>query len=163
MMIKLGESTILIVITIIAGVAALFTLIGLATPKWLSNGFGLWNCKHVCSTSTATLTILALLFLVAAVVLLVLLLLRLFSRSFRILPVALLFIATLFLLISTANYLRHFGLVGYSYELVVTAHALAFIASMILAFWFGTTMNDSGPAITTRPSIPLTMSSIRTN
>lgn len=162
-MIKWDESTALIVITIITGIAALFTLIGLATPKWLSSGFGLWNCKHVCSTSSAILTILALLFLVTAVVLLVLLLLRLFPRYFRLLPLALLAIATLFLLISTANYLRHFGIVSYSFELVVTAHALAFIASIMVAFWLGTTMDESGPAITTRPSIPLTMQSIRTN
>src|SRR5690348_6486916 len=100
-MIKLGESTILLGTTIAAGIAALFTLIGLATPKWLKTGFGLWNCRHVCSISTATLTILALFFLVAAAVSLVILFLRLFPRSLRILPVILLTIATLFLLIST--------------------------------------------------------------
>ena len=167
MMIKLSESTILIGTTIITSVAALFTLIGLATPKWLkSEGLGLWNCHRVCSTSTATLTILALLFLVAAVIFLVILILRSLPRSFRILPVILLFMATLFLLISPAIYLRRFHKVGYSYELIVTAHAFAFIGSVVLAFWLGTTVDEGGPSITTSPTrspVTIAMPSMRSS
>jgi hypothetical protein len=146
---KLSESTILATTTTITGVAALFALIGLTTPKWLRTGYGLWNCNNVCSPSTAVLTILALLFLVAAFVLLVAHLVRLFPRKFRIIPLGLLIIATLFLLIATASYLRRFRVTGYSFELTVTAHAFAFFASVLLAFWFGTTMN--GKAVTSTP------------
>ncbi|UJR23148.1 hypothetical protein I4U23_026167 [Adineta vaga] len=151
---KISESTILTLTTVIAGIAALFTLIGLTTPKWLRNGFGLWNCNNVCSPSTAALTILSLLCLVIGFVLLVLLLIRVLPRKFRFLPLCLLVISTLFLLISTASYLRHVGIIGYSYELVVTAHAFAFFASVLFAFWFGITTNGkTGTTTTTRSTI----------
>ncbi|CAF1148183.1 unnamed protein product [Adineta ricciae] len=143
---KLSESTILAITAAIAGVATLFTLIGLTTPKWLRNGYGLWNCNNVCSPSTATLTILSLFCLVASFVLLIILLIRAFPRKFRCIPLCLLIIGTLFLLISTASYLRHARIIGYSYELVVTGHAFAYFASIILAFWFGTTMNEKSTA-----------------
>lgn len=149
---KLSESTILAITAAIAGVAALFTLIGLTTPKWLRNGYGLWNCNNVCSPSTATLTILSLLCLVTAFVLLIILLIRAFPRKFRCIPLCLLIIGTLFLLISTASYLRHAGITGYSYELVVTGHAFAYFASIILAFWFGTTMNEKSATRSTAQS-----------
>jgi hypothetical protein len=153
---RISESTILVLTTIFTGVAALFALIGLTTPKWLKIGYGLWNCNNVCSTSTATLTILALFLLVTSVVLLIILVMRLFPRSFRSLPFGLVVIATLFLLIAPASYLRKFQVIGYSYELAVTAHALAFIASVLLAFWFGTTMNETTTMHTTRTTIPTT-------
>lgn len=157
---RISESTILVLTSVITGVAALFNLIGLTTPKWLKNGYGLWNCKDVCSTSTAILTIVALFFLVTSVVLLIILFLRLFPRNFRFLPFGLVTTATLFLLIATANYLRHFQVVGYSYELIVTAHAFAFVASVLLAFWFGTTMNGMTTTIQT-PTIVLQPARVR--
>lgn len=153
---KLSESILLTVTAAITGIAALFTLIGLTTPKWLRHGVGLWNCNNVCSTSAATLTILALLLLVASVISLILILIRLFPRVLRAVPFGLLVIATLFLLISTASYLRQLRVVGYSFELVVTAHALAFLASIVLAFWYGTTWNEKAPINTTRASAPNT-------
>ena len=140
---RIGESTILVLTAVITGVAALLALVGLTTPKWLKSGQGLWNCSSVCSTLSATLTILALLFLVISVVLLIILFIRLLPRTFRFIPFGLVVIATLLLLIATANYLRKFQVVGYSYELIVTAHAFAFIASVLLAFWFGTTVNEA--------------------
>ena len=150
---QLSESTILATTTVITGVAALFALIGLTTPKWLKTGHGLWNCNNVCSPTTAVLTILALLFLVIGFVLLVMHLIRLFPRKLRMIPLVLLVIATLFLLIATANYLRRFGVIGYSFELIVTAHAFAFLASVLLAFWFGTTMNGKTVTSTIRSAV----------
>jgi membrane associated rhomboid family serine protease len=146
---KLSESTILATTTFFTSVAALFTLIGLTTPKWLTRGYGLWNCNEVCSPSAAVLSILALLLLATSVILLVILLLRLFPQNLRIIPLCLIFTATLFLLIATASYLRHFNLVGYSFQLMVTAHAFGFIGSVLLAFWFGTTMNGKAATTTT--------------
>ena len=151
---KLSESAILTVAAAIAGIAALFTLIGLTTPKWLRHGVGLWNCNQVCSTSAATLTILALLLLVISVVTLILIVIQLFPRILRALPFALLVIATLFLLAATASYLRQLRVVGYSFELMVTAHALAFLGSILLAFWFGTTWEDKPRVNTTRAPAP---------
>ena len=151
---KLTESMILVLITIVTAVAALFTLIGLTTPKWSKYGRGLWNCKDACATSTAILTILALLLLVSSVILMIILLMRLFPRNLRILPVALVITATFFLLVATASYLRHLQYTGYSFELVVTAHAFAFSASIALAFWFGTTLNEMTRTTTTRSTMP---------
>jgi membrane associated rhomboid family serine protease len=154
---KLSETYILTTTTVIAGLAALFALIGLTTPKWLRDGGrGLWNCDDVCSPATAALTILALLLLVTTVVMLIIFLIDLLTRRLRIIPLILLIIATLFLLISTPIYLRESGVVGYSFELVVTAHAFAFFASVLLAFWFGTTMDRKVNTTTTRPTGPST-------
>jgi hypothetical protein len=150
---KLSESTILATTTIITGVAALCALIGLTTPKWLKTGYGLWNCNDVCSPSTAALVIVALLLLVASVVFLLILLIRLFPRNLRIIPLGLIIIATIFLLSATASYLHHFGIVGYSFELIVTAHAFAFFASVLLAFWFGTTISEKPVTTITRSTM----------
>lgn len=146
---KLSETTILTISSIITGVAALFALIGLTTPKWLRTGYGLWNCNDACSPASAALSIIALLLLVTSLVLLVILVIHLFPRKFRVIPVGLMFIATLFLLIATATYLRRFAIIGYSFELIVTAHAFAYIASVLLAFWFGTTINEKSITNTT--------------
>ena len=151
---RLSESVVLVVTSILTGVAALLTLIGLTTPKWLKIGYGLWNCNSVCAPPSATLTILALLLLVTSVVLLIILFIRLFPRTLRFLPLASIAIATLFLLAATASYLRKFQVVGYSYELIITAHALGFITSVILAFWYGTTMDESTSAHPPRANIP---------
>jgi hypothetical protein len=149
----LSESAILGITAIITGVAALSALIGLTTPKWLKVGYGLWNCNDVCSPATATLTIVALFLLVIGLIVLVILLVRLFPRKLRFIPLALLIIATLFLLIATASYLRKFQVIGYSFELVVTAHAFAFFASILLAYWFGTTIHEKIEVThTTRPT-----------
>lgn len=157
---KLRESHLLLIATIIGGLAAIFTLIGLTTPKWLSDGFGLWNCKHVCSPAAATLSILALFMLVASVIFLILILNRLFPRSLRFLPFSLAAIATLFLLAATASYLRHLHRVGYSFELMVTAHTFALITTVLLAFWYGRTLEDK-PATLSVPTANPTFSTAR--
>jgi len=152
---KISQSTTLVITTIITSVAALFALIGLTTPKWIKPGYGLWNCENVCSPSTAILTIVALLSLVASVILLVMFLIHLFPRNLRFIPLGLLIIATLFLIIATATYLRHFQIIGYSFELIITAHAFAFFASVLFAFWFGTTINQKPVTNTPRTTIPV--------
>jgi hypothetical protein len=142
-MIKLSESTILLVVVIIAAIAGLFTLIGLTTPRWLKVGVGLWNCNRVCSSSAAVLSILALCLVVISTILFILMLIGLFSRRFRLLPFSLLIIATFCLLITTTSYLRHTQIIGFSFELMVTAHGLTLLASLILAVWYGTTLDES--------------------
>jgi hypothetical protein len=151
---KLSESTTLVITTILTSVAALFALIGLTTPKWITLGYGLWNCHDVCSLPTAALTIIALLSLVVSIILLVMFLINLFPRNLRFIPLGLLIIATLFLLIATTTYLRHFQRIGYSFELIITANAFAFFASVLLAFWFGTTINEKRVTNMPRTTIP---------
>jgi hypothetical protein len=153
---KLSDSTILTTATVISGFAGLFALIGLTTPKWLRRGYGLWNCNNVCSSSAAALAILGLLFLTISVVLLIILLMRLLPRKLRSLPLGLLVVGTLFLLAATASYLRHFNVTDYSFELMVTAHAFSFLASVLLAFWLGTTTDGKAVMGITRPVVPTT-------
>jgi len=147
---KLNESTILTTTVIIVTIAVIFTLIGIATPKWLKTGHGLWNCNHVCSSSAAALAIIGLLLLIASIIFMIILLIHLLPRNFRSLPLGLLILATLFLLAATASYLRQLNYTAYSYELMITAHVLAFLASVLLAFWFGTTMHASATTDTTK-------------
>ncbi|CAF1603191.1 unnamed protein product [Rotaria magnacalcarata] len=151
---KLSDATILTTATFITSIGALLTLIGLTTPRWLKNGYGLWNCRNVCSPSAATLTVLALIFLVISIVLLIVILVRLLPDKLRLIPLGLLVTATLFLIIATARYLRRFGIIDYSFELITTAHAFAFVASVLLAFWLGTKMNENSIRNTTRSTIP---------
>lgn len=150
---KLRESTLLLIATIIAGLASLFTLIGLTTPKWTRDGYGLWNCRNVCSPAAATLTILALFLLVTSVILLILLLNHLLPRFLRFLPCSLVAIAALFLLAAMTSYLRQLRRIGYSFELMTTAHAFALLTSMVLAFWYGRTLEDKPAKTTTVPTI----------
>ena len=152
---KLIESVILITATVLATLAALFTLIGLTTPRWLRYGIGLWNCNNICSSWAATLTILAFICLIVGVASLILFVIRLLPNVLRSLPVILLVVATLFLLTAKASYLRKLRVVGYSYDLMVAAHGFAFIASTLLAFWLGQTLNEK-PSVTTPRAGPHT-------
>ena len=140
---SLKESALLVAAAVVTGIAIVFAAVGLATPRWLADGTGLWNCDRVCSTTGAALAIIGLSFLTASIISMIILLIRLSPRKLRFLPLALLILATLFLLATTAGYLRSLEKIGYSFELMVVAHAMAFLASVLLAFWLGTTVNGS--------------------
>ncbi|CAF0845654.1 unnamed protein product [Rotaria sp. Silwood1] len=157
---KLIESIVLAAVIIITSIGVLFTLIGLTTPNWSRTGYGLWDCNHVCSKPTAIFAILALICLVISIIILVTLFLRIFPEKLRPLPLGLLIIASFFLLSSTGSYLRRFRLVGYSFELIDTAHAFAFLASVLLAFWFGITMNERVATNTMRSTTSSSSSTI---
>ena len=159
-MIKLSQTKVLILAAIISGLAALFTLIGLTTPKWLSRGVGLWNCNEVCSVPAATLTILALLLIVISCILLILILAQLFSRALRFLPLLLMTVATVLLLAAMASYLRYLGVSGYSFELMITAHTFSFLVAILLAFWFGRDLEDKPMAMPKKTPIPITMTNL---
>lgn len=153
-MTKLSESTILVGTSFITGIGALLALIGLATPYWLVRRYGLWNCNNICSPTAATLTILAFIFLAVSFILLVFLLLRVFPKKLSWIPLVLLIFAALFLVSATSRYLQRFQIIGYSFELIVTAQTFAFLASILLAFWFGITMSEVPIARTTTTTIP---------
>lgn len=142
MIVKMSQSKILLVSAFVCGFAALFTLIGLTTPKWVTRGFGLWNCNSVCSTSAAALTIIALFFAVISSISVILILAQMFPRFLRFLPVVLMSITTIFLIAAIATYLRSFASTGYSFELIIVALCFSFLASTLLAFWFGRVLED---------------------
>lgn len=140
--------------TALTSVGALFTLIGLTTPRWLRSGFGIWNCTSVCSTSAAFLTILALILLVISIILLIFILLDSLPDKLRIIPLILLIISTICLLSSNAIYLRRFRITGFSFDLIVTAHTFAFFSSILLAFWYGTQHSGNVIRTTIRSAAP---------
>lgn len=140
---SIKESLLLVASAVVAAIAIAFAAVGLATPRWLDDGRGLWNCDSVCTTTGAVLAIMGLAFLTVSLLSMIILLVGLLPHRFRLIPLVLLILATVFLLATPAGYLRSLGKIGYSFELMVVAHALAYLASVLLAFWLGTTMYGS--------------------
>ncbi|CAF5112243.1 unnamed protein product, partial [Rotaria sp. Silwood1] len=109
-----------------------FCIISLATPGWVLK-YGLF-CSG-CSTPSAGLSIVAFILLMAAIVVLLLLIIRILPKTIRILSLIVLFLGTIFTLASFAAYLD--AGTGYSYKLMVVAHFLCYVASLVVAFWLG--------------------------
>ena len=126
------ETRLLIVITVVTAASTVFGLISLATPRW-STYFGLF-CQD-CSTLTAGLSIAACFLLVSAVPVLILMTTRILLRSLRLLPCLALFLSTIFTLAAYASYFDVYA--GYSFKLMVVAHFLCYVASLLAAFWLG--------------------------
>ena len=129
---EITERLLLLITAIIAASAAFFCMISLATPRW-SFLSGLY-CKG-CPTAPAGLSIVALIFLIALVLVLILIILKILPKSIRFVCFLIIFLATVFTLAAHASY---FDMVtGYSYKLMVFAHFLCYIASILTAFWLG--------------------------
>jgi hypothetical protein len=129
---EISENILLITAAIITALSALFCIIALATPKWtLYNGLYCSNC----STPSSGLSIVAFILLIAAIIVLLLFLCRILPTSTRILSLIVLFLGNIFTLASYASYFD--SLAGYSYKLMVVAHFLCYIASLVAAFWLG--------------------------
>ncbi|UJR37314.1 hypothetical protein I4U23_030022 [Adineta vaga] len=131
---QISEKLLLIITAIVTALSAFFCVIGLATPRW-SIASGLF-CAG-CSTSSSGLSIIAFLLLVASVVILGLFILRILPPSIRIICLIVLFLANIFTLSTFAAYVN--AITGYSYKLMVFAHFLCYVASILAAFWLGTT------------------------
>jgi hypothetical protein len=131
---RLTGRILIIIVTVILAIAALFCIIGLATKGWpggiFCNGSG-------CSRTTAALSVISFILLIATIVAFVLLMFDILKGFLQIIPLILLFIATIFLLSTFASYLT--SLLGYSYNLMVVAHFLSYIALAVAAYWYGQT------------------------
>ncbi|CAF1288264.1 unnamed protein product [Rotaria magnacalcarata] len=130
---QISETILLIITMVITVISALFCIISLATPRW-TTFYGLF-CTG-CSTSSAGLSVVALILLVASIIVLLLCIIRILPKSTRILSLVVLFIASIFTLASFAAY--YDSIAGYSYNLMVVAHFLCYAASILTAFWLGT-------------------------
>ncbi|CAF0929962.1 unnamed protein product [Adineta ricciae] len=133
---QISDKLLLIITAAFTAISAFFCLIGLATPRWTQlTGLFCSGCGSGAS-SAAGLSIVALLLLVAAVVILLLNAVGMFPKSIRLLAVAVLFVAGIFTLSALAAFF-HPG-TGYSYRLMVFAHVLCYIATILASFWMGT-------------------------
>ena len=130
---QISEKILLLVTTAITAFAALFCVIGLASPAW-TGPCGLFTAGCP-STPSGGLSIIAFLLLIAAVVVLVLSLLKVLPGSIRAVCLIILFLAGIFTLSAFAAYFNAGS--GYSYRLMVVAHFLCYVASIIAAFWLG--------------------------
>jgi hypothetical protein len=130
---QISERILLIITAVTTAISALFCVIALATPRW-SLISGLY-CSG-CPTASAGLSIVAFILLVIAAVVIFLFVFRILPNSTRVLSIIVLFIASIFTLSSFAAYWDAYS--GYSYKLMVVAHFLCYTASLMAAFWLGT-------------------------
>ncbi len=132
------ETILLIIAAIITAGSTFFCLIGLATPGWY--GYGYWYgsvglyCSN-CAKAPAALAIIALLLLIVGIVILVLFIIKILPKSIRVLSLLILFLATIFTLATFTSTVD--SATGYSFKLMVFAHFLAYVATILVAFWLG--------------------------
>lgn len=124
---------VLLVITGITAVAALFCVIGLATKGW-AGGMGLFQ-DGVHTKAPAGLSIISFILLIVTVISFVLLMFDILKGALAFIPIGLLFIATIFLLATFTSYVTD-GL-GYSFDLIVVAHFFSYVALATAAYWYG--------------------------
>jgi len=129
---QVTEKVLLIITAVITAISTLFCVISLGTSSW-PGMIGLY-CRG-CGTASSGLAIVAFLLLVASVVILILLALSIFPKSLRFFSFLILFLATIFTLATYAAYFNKIS--GYSFKLMVIAHFLSYVASLITAFWLG--------------------------
>jgi len=121
----------IIIVTVIIAVAALFCIIGLASKGWTSGGL---FCDG-CSKTPAALSVISFILLIVTLVAFAVLMFDILQGFLRFIPFVLLFVATIFLLSTFASYFT--SIVGYSYNLMVVAHFFSYIALAIAAYWYG--------------------------
>jgi hypothetical protein len=129
-----SERIVTIVIIALTAIAALFCVIGLATKGWIQNQ-GLF-CDG-CPKAAQAMSILSFIFLLICVVAFVLRLLELLRGPMQFAPVVILFICVIFLQVSYTSFVA-VGL-GYSFDLMVIAHFLSYVALAAAAFVAGQT------------------------
>lgn len=129
---QITERLLLLITAFVSAVAAFFCVISLATPRW-SFLSGLY-CRG-CPSAPAGLSIVALILLIAAVLAFILIILKILPKSIRALCFLIIFFAAMFALAAHASYFDTIS--GYSYKLMVFAHFLCYIASLLTAFWLG--------------------------
>jgi hypothetical protein len=130
--------------TIILGaLAALFAIIGVATPGWPFSNNPLFGCGARCSynsTAAGVLLIIAIVFLVAAGLLTVMFLQKYIASTadrIKAVTLALLVIAVIFIVSAYSCALYNGNANFYSYHLTVTAGILAFLSTMFFTYWLG--------------------------
>jgi hypothetical protein len=131
--------------TILGALAALFAIIGVATPGWPYNKNQLLGCGATCDynyTAAGVLLIIAIVFLIIAGLLAVMFLQRYIASPadrIKALALALLVIAVIFIVSAYSCTLYRQNYNYYSYHLTVTAGILAFLSTIFFTYWIGRT------------------------
>ncbi|CAF3973065.1 unnamed protein product, partial [Rotaria sp. Silwood1] len=107
---------------------------GLSTKGWSSVGGVSLFCNG-CSKSPAALSVISFILLIVTIVALVLQMFDILTGPLQLIPITLLFIATIFLLGTLASIAE--GSLGYSFDLMVVAHFGSYLALAIIAYWLG--------------------------
>ncbi|CAF4999635.1 unnamed protein product, partial [Rotaria socialis] len=128
---RLSGRIVLLVTIAITAIAALFCVIGLATKSW-AGSTGIFDLDY---KAPAALSIISFILLIVSVVSLVLQMFDILSGTLQLVPIILLFVATIFLLGTFVSYVQR--ALGSSFDLMVTAHFFSYVALAILSFWFG--------------------------
>lgn len=123
---------------IITAVSALFCIIGLATKGWvyfnvISDCTGLFN--KGCYQPAAALSIISFILLIVSIIALVLQMFDILKGPLRYVPIFILFVASFFLLATFSSYGGQ--AFGYSYDLIVVAQFLSYVALAVTAYWLG--------------------------
>jgi hypothetical protein len=133
---RLSGRILIIIVTVIVAVSALFCIIGLATKGWSTVGnVGLF-CNG-CRTAPAALSVISFILLIFTIVTFVLLIFGVLKNVLQIIPFILLFIATIFLLATFTSLVDASKV--YSYNLIVVAHFFSYVALAVAAYWYGQT------------------------
>jgi hypothetical protein len=126
---------IFIVVGLLA-VAALFCIIGLSTKGWGPAGttFGLFVDTSV-TRDPAGLSIISFILLLATLAAFVVQKLGVLRGPLRYIPIALLFVTTIFLLSTFASFMA--AATGFSYDLMVVAHFISYVTLALAAYMLG--------------------------
>ncbi|CAF3164687.1 unnamed protein product [Rotaria sp. Silwood2] len=141
---RLGGRILMIIGIIVTVISALFCIIGLSTKGWLDGG-GLF-CNG-CYKPPAALSVISFILLIVTIIALVLQMFEILTGALQLVPITLLFVATIFLLgtfASAAQWALNYSFVSatprarnYSFDLMVVAHFCSYIALAIIAYWLG--------------------------
>ena len=150
-----SERLVAIVTLALIAVSALFCIIGLATNGWYSASFGssLFGSGSVSVSyglftdgspaAPKGLSIISFLLLLACIAVIILQILGKLRSFLRYLPIAIMSVATIFLLATFASSGIYFF--GYSFNLMVVAHFFSYVALVITAYLLGQADGAASP------------------
>ena len=144
------ERTILFIIILLTSIAALFWIIAIAAPGWLSD-----NLFDYARPSTKALCIISLILLVLSIVLAAVILIGTIPNA----SLPLIFVASLVL--SSIFILAAFGAVCSrsnfcSWGLMVVSLVFTYLSSLVAVFWLGTAQKTGGLKVISGSSVTVT-------
>lgn len=131
---QINGRILIIIVTVLTTIAALFCVIGLGTKGWQTISGGLFNCGE-CRTAPAALSIISFLLLIATIVVLCLTMFGKLNGALRFIAFALLLVSTIFLLGTFVSIIASTS--AYSYNLMVASHFFTYVALALMAYWLG--------------------------
>lgn len=129
---------VLIIITSIVLISALFCIIGLSTKRWYGDQIGIF--EDGTTVPPRGLSIIAFILLIVTIISFVLEIIGILGGRLRLVPIILTFLSSIFLLATfTAAATPGFGS---SFDLMVVAHFFSYIALAVATFLLGLPENS---------------------